>query len=89
MYVIEQAAIIQNTYHELNWIDGIATFGFISCLYLELVADNQQWSFYQRRKIAMQKKRPLTGDLKRGFLSHGLFRYSRHPNFFAEMGIWW
>jgi len=37
----------------------------------------------------MKTKKKLTGDLKRGFLSHGVFRYSRHPNFFGEMGIWW
>lgn len=27
--------------------------------------------------------RRLTGDFGKGFLTSGLFRYSRHPNFFA------
>jgi ribosomal protein L18 len=28
-------------------------------------------------------------DFKRGFLVKGLFRFSRHPNFFAEISLWW
>ncbi|EAU85454.1 integral membrane protein [Coprinopsis cinerea okayama7 len=28
-------------------------------------------------------------DAKRGFLSRGLWRYSRHPNFFCEQAFWW
>ena len=34
-------------------------------------------------------RRPhLKDDYTRGFLTHGLFKYSRHPNFFAEQCIW-
>lgn len=87
LYVVQQTAHIEP--NPLNWIDLIAIVGLIGCLVLETVADNQQWAFYERRRIANEKKQKLTGDIKRGFLSHGLFRYSRHPNFFGEMGIWW
>ncbi len=31
----------------------------------------------------------LKDDYRRGFLTRGLFAYSRHPNFFAEQGMWW
>lgn len=87
LYAIQQAAYIERT--PLNWIDAVATLGFIGCLSLEYVADNQQWEFYEARRLAIKNNKTLTGDLKRGFLSHGIFRYSRHPNFFGEMGIWW
>lgn len=89
LYVIQQAAHIEKT--SLNWIDAVATFGFIVCLTLETIADNQQWAFYEdkARRNAIEKKKTTAGDLKRGFLSHGLFRYSRHPNFFGEIGVWW
>ena len=28
-------------------------------------------------------------DFKRGFLVKGLFKYSRHPNYFGDMFLWW
>jgi len=51
----------------------------------ELVADEQQWSFH-RRKAELAK---LGESVPYGFLRDGLFRYSRHPNFFCEMAMWW
>lgn len=87
LYVVQYAAHIKPI--PLNWIDAVATVGLIGCLILETVADNQQWAFYERRKVASESKKQLSGDVKRGFLSQGLYRYSRHPNFFGEMGIWW
>jgi len=37
----------------------------------------------------INNKKELKGDYQAGFLRSGLFRYSRHPNFFFEMLIWW
>lgn len=31
----------------------------------------------------------VTGDIADGFLQSGLFAFSRHPNFWAEMSLWW
>jgi len=87
LYAIQQAAYIEKT--PLNWIDALATIGLIGFITLEHVADNQQWAFYEKRRFANENKKFISGDVKRGFLSHGLFRYSRHPNFFAEIMIWW
>ena len=61
----------------LNWLDytGIALFlfGFI----WEVVADNQLSKF---------KANPSN---KKQVLNTGLWRYSRHPNYFGECCIWW
>ncbi|KAG0043121.1 hypothetical protein BGZ83_011809 [Gryganskiella cystojenkinii] len=73
----------------LNWIDAIATVIFLAGFILETKADQQQWKFQEAKRKAIAEKKTLTGDFKRGFLTQGLFKYSRHPNFFGEMTIWW
>ncbi|KXS14930.1 DUF1295-domain-containing protein [Gonapodya prolifera JEL478] len=78
-----------------NSLDLIATGAFFASLTLETVADNQQWEFYETRrkvregKISAKEAGEAADDVQRGFLSRGLFAYSRHPNFFAEQCIWW
>ena len=51
----------------------------------EWVADEQMWRFQQekKRKIAAADK------VAEPFITTGLFAYSRHPNFFCELGKWW
>ncbi|QEW03906.1 DUF1295 domain-containing protein [Microbacterium lushaniae] len=55
---------------------------FLAFLVGEFVADQQQWDFHQAKKRA-------GGTLEPGFVTTGLFRYSRHPNFFFEQAQWW
>lgn len=55
---------------------------FLAFLAGETIADQQQWVFHQRKKAA-------GGTLSPGFATTGLFRYSRHPNFFFEQAQWW
>jgi steroid 5-alpha reductase family enzyme len=55
---------------------------FLLFLVGEFTADQQQWKFHQRKRAA-------GGTLSPGFVDTGLFRYSRHPNFFCEQAQWW
>ncbi|GAA3643902.1 DUF1295 domain-containing protein [Microbacterium awajiense] len=55
---------------------------FAALLAGEFLADQQQWEFHRR-------KREAGGVLEPGFLTTGLFAYSRHPNFFFEQAQWW
>jgi steroid 5-alpha reductase family enzyme len=48
----------------------------------EYVADQQQWNFHKAKAKA-------GGHLDPGFVTTGLFAYSRHPNFFFEQAQWW
>jgi steroid 5-alpha reductase family enzyme len=64
----------------------------LALLCMETVADEQQWRFHRAKRLASEGKvydRRLGADVERGFLASGLFRHSRHPNYFAELGQWW
>ena len=56
--------------------DVVAALAFFLLLAVETVADQQRWDFYRAHPAG-------------GVLRTGLFRYSRHPNYFAEIGQWW
>lgn len=62
---------------EWHWLDGVAITLFIVGFYWEVVADMQLQRF--RANPANQQ----------AVLNTGLWRYSRHPNYFGECLIWW
>lgn len=66
----------------LNAGDVLFAALFAAFLIGETVADQQQWGFHRA-------KRRAGGHLEPGFVTTGLFRYSRHPNFFFEQAQWW
>ena len=69
----------------LRAADWILALLFLAALAGETVADQQQWAFHRWKaseRAAGRTPRP-------GFLQAGLFRYSRHPNFFFEQAQWW
>ena len=69
----------------LNGLDFLAAALFLLFLIVETVADEQMWAFQQdkRRRIADGE------DVAQPFMNTGLFRYSRHPNYLCELGMWW
>ena len=75
---------------------AFAVLSAVPLLFLvwETVADRQQWDF-QKRKAAFFAARengdPVAPDAEAqaGFRSSGLFRLSRHPAYFGELGFWW
>lgn len=58
---------------------------FLAALAGEAAADQQQWNFQQWKAA----ERAAGREPEPGFLCRGLFRYSRHPNFFFEQAQWW
>lgn len=61
----------------LNWLDGIALVLWTAGFIFEAVADYQLLLF--KRDKANKGK----------VLNTGLWRYTRHPNYFGEFCIWW
>ncbi len=65
--------------------DYLLALGFLLFTLGETVADQQQWDFHQWKRSEVQAGRTPSPR----FLQSGLFRYSRHPNYFFELAQWW
>ena len=66
-------------------LDLLLSVAFIAFLAGETIADQQQWDFHQWKKAETASGRAPDPH----FLQSGLFRFSRHPNFFFEQAQWW
>ncbi|CAL1715995.1 unnamed protein product [Somion occarium] len=73
----------------------LATLALVD-LTCEFIADNQQYSFQTYKKTGVLDKNEWPAariawtpeDAKRGFVTRGLWAWSRHPNFFCEQTFW-
>ncbi len=73
----------------LGYADGVLAAVHLAAIATEAVADQQQWDFQLAKKNGKPTQQHPKEELERGFVSSGLFRYCRHPNFAAEITIWW
>ena len=64
----------------LGTLDIVVAALFLALLVGETVADQQQWVFHRAKAAGATESR---------FLTTGLWRFSRHPNFFFEQAQWW
>jgi hypothetical protein len=62
-------------------MDVIGVFIWLFGLSCEAVADSQMAQF--------RKNRSLNGASENRIMMDGLWRYSRHPNYFGEATLWW
>lgn len=69
----------------LGALDLVVAAVFLLLLVGETVADQQQWRFHQQKRAAVAAGRTPEAN----FLTTGLWRFSRHPNFFFEQAQWW
>ncbi len=80
MFVVSLPIINVNTYNvysHVNYIDILGCTIFLVGFLFESVADSQLLSF---------KKNPKN---KGKIMKTGLWKYSRHPNYFGECLLWW
>ncbi len=75
----------QNRTNGFDALDVVLVVIFLALLLGETVADQQQWTFHQEKKRWADAGRTL----EPGFCVDGLFRFSRHPNYFFEIAQWW
>lgn len=72
-----QAAIARGHGRPLGWIDGAGIAVVVVGLFFETVADAQ---------LARFKRVPANAGQ---VMDRGLWRYSRHPNYFGDAVAWW
>lgn len=78
-------------------VNSSTTFGIVDIILLllilgfilfETIADQQQWNFHQQKNKYLTQKSQLPAIYAKGFVAEGLWRISRHPNYFSEQSIW-
>lgn len=64
----------------------------IALVVFEYFADGQMWNYQQAKKEYQKTAKVPDGwtraQMDRGFITTGLWAFSRHPNFAAEQAIW-
>jgi steroid 5-alpha reductase family enzyme len=82
--------LIAAKYHEqgITWLDIVAGILMAAFIITETVADNQLFRFQQEKKNVQKVKPIYTSSLEKGFMTEGLWKYVRHPNFTSEQAIW-
>lgn len=72
----------------LTVIDIFASLLMITFIIIETVADNQLFRFHQEKKNIITDGRRYGKSIEKGFMTEGLWKYVRHPNFTSEQAIW-
>jgi steroid 5-alpha reductase family enzyme len=98
--IYQNALVLAITLPMLAVMESTLAFGFLDVflaglllgfIILETIADKQQMTF-QTTKYDLLKEGKKLDDLpspyNKGFIAHGLWERSRHPNYFAEQSIW-
>lgn len=85
------ALVSMNSDVSFGLIDILASVFMLGFILYEFIADEQQWKFHQKKwKLLNEgnKLEDLSEPYKKGFNTTGLWKYSRHPNYFAEQSVW-
>ena len=68
----------------LNLLDAVAISLFVALWVIEAINDETMWAFQRDKKRTIKAGEPVTQP----FVSHGFFKYCRHPSYVCEMGMW-
>lgn len=85
LFCLPAYTVFESTRPPLGVWDAVLAALFLAFLAGETVADQQQWTFHDWKSAERAAGRTPAP----GFLQTGLFRMSRHPNFFFEQAQWW
>ena len=71
----------------VGMIDYFLAFLFMAAIFIEYIADQQQYDFQTEKYNRINAGKDL-GIYEDGFVSKGLWAFVRHPNYAAEQAIW-
>ena len=72
----------------LTIIDLLAGAFMMTFIIIEGIADNQLFRFHQEKKSGENESNRYNKSIKKGFMTEGLWKHVRHPNFTSEQLIW-
>ncbi|CAK1355628.1 hypotheticalsprotein [Cercospora beticola] len=77
---------------EMTSLDMTIARLLLALVILTYFADQQQWNYQNAKKEYQKTAKVPAGwtraQMDRGFVTTGLWKYSRHPNFAAEQSLW-
>ncbi len=82
------ALMVSGSDKPLGLADYILAVLMLAAIAMEYVADEQQWQYQEGKKRRIQAGGALEPPYSDGFVSSGLWKYVRHPNYSAEQTIW-
>lgn len=82
------AVMVAGSNAPLNGWDYLLALLLLLAIVIEFIADQQQWNYQKEKYRRIGAGEPLEGIYQDGFLSSGLWKYMRHPNYAAEQIIW-
>jgi steroid 5-alpha reductase family enzyme len=81
----------QNQNAPLGELDLLAAVVIIGLVSMEALTDEQQYEFQEEKYRLLNEgytRENLPMPYRQGFLSSGVFAYTRHMNYFCEQSIW-
>ncbi len=68
--------VLADSVKAIWWLDCIAVLVAAAAIFIETMADEQMIAFAKRKQPGQ-------------IMNKGLWKYSRHPNYFGEISFWW
>ncbi|MCB9257455.1 MAG: DUF1295 domain-containing protein [Chitinophagales bacterium] len=72
----------------ISLVDIILGAMMLALVYMEWLADQQQWDYQTEKHALLKANKTLEGKFAKGFVHTGLWAKMRHPNYAAEQSIW-
>lgn len=88
LFTLPALLVVNDKRSSINLLDIIAACLFILFLVLESIADEQQYKFQREKYRRIAANETLTEPYSNGYISSGLWRFVRHPNYAGEQAIW-